>query len=85
MEPALELRKTLEGETVMRTRYCVRREMGECLKEGTKLRGGLRLERGNTRYRLDFDCAACEMTVTAAADSPVSSLRTKCNEVKQSS
>ncbi len=63
IEPALEQRESLAGETVMRTRYCIRREMGECLREGSGLRGELYLERGRDRYRLDFDCATCEMRV----------------------
>lgn len=30
--PALELSGSLEGEVVMRSRYCIRREIGECLR-----------------------------------------------------
>ena len=50
-----------EGEVVMTTRYCLRREMGECLKCGSKLRGPLYLVHGNSRYELEFDCQRCEM------------------------
>ena len=45
----------------MTTRYCLRREMGECLKCGSKLRGPLYLVHGMHRYELQFDCARCEM------------------------
>ncbi len=85
IEPGLDLRPSMDGEAVMRTRYCIRREIGECLLEKPKLKGDLWLTRGGVRYRLDFDCAACEMAVTTAADFSASSLRTECNEVKQSS
>lgn len=52
---------------VMQCRYCLRRELGECLKDkGNKaLRGPLYLNAkdGKSRYRLDFDCANCRMNV----------------------
>ena len=52
---------------VMTTRYCLRRELGCCLK--TKRRGvipgPLYLVSGPSRYRLDFDCKACRMKVVA--------------------
>jgi len=49
------------GERVMESSYCIRREIGECLKKGSKLRDALYLEHGHHRYRLDFDCAKCRM------------------------
>ncbi|MBQ6604078.1 MAG: U32 family peptidase [Tidjanibacter sp.] len=52
---------SLDGEVVMTTRYCLRREMGECLKCGSKLRGPLYLVHGSSRYELQFDCSRCEM------------------------
>lgn len=49
----------------MRTRYCIRRELGICLKEGG--RGGkLYLENNGNRFALDFDCTHCMMSVTYA-------------------
>ncbi len=45
----------------MRTSYCLRRELGECLKRNPRLAGELWLERDRFRYRLEFDCARCEM------------------------
>lgn len=50
---------------VMECRYCLRREMGACLK--TKDKGNLPRElylvAGQNRFRLEFDCAKCLMRV----------------------
>jgi putative protease len=48
----------------MRTKYCLRHELGLC----PKLRPGARpdplfLLNNGRRLRLDFDCKSCEMTV----------------------
>lgn len=59
--PSYEEASDLSGATVLATAYCIRREMGECLREGSRLRDTLYLERGRLRFRLDFDCAKCEM------------------------
>lgn len=70
-ESPLELRNSLDGEVVMHSRYCIRREVGQCLRENGKSfhkvgqgHCELFLERGTTRFRLGFDCENCEMTVT---------------------
>jgi putative protease len=63
IEAGLDLLPSMEGQTVMRTRYCIRRELGECLREKPRLRGELYLVRGKVRYRLSFDCSACEMSI----------------------
>ena len=60
IEPALESSPTL-GERVMISSYCIRRELGECLKKSPKLKGDLYIEHGFARYRLDFDCKQCLM------------------------
>ena len=62
-EQALETKAT-QGERVMISSYCIRREIGECLKCGSKLRGELYIEHGMARYRLDFDCKRCMMSLT---------------------
>lgn len=59
----LDLWATTLGERVMESSYCIRREIGECLKKGTKLRERLYIEHGRHRYRLDFDCAKCRMSL----------------------
>jgi len=59
----LDTWRTTYGERVMESSYCIRREMGECLKQGSKLRDRLYLEHGRHRYRLEFDCAKCRMSL----------------------
>ncbi len=54
-----------EDLTVMTTRYCIRRELGACLREkgGSRLPSPLFLKNPSGIYRLDFDCASCGMKV----------------------
>lgn len=59
----LDCRATTSGEEVMVSDYCIRREIGECLKEKPRLRGDLYLVRGTKKYRLCFDCKACQMKI----------------------
>ncbi len=48
---------------LMRCRYCIRAELGICLKHGTKpVDLYLRNSKGR-RFRLEFDCNNCEMVV----------------------
>ena len=68
IEPGFDLSEDLSGCTVMRTPYCIRREIGRCLKETDGLPGPLYLEHGSKRYRLVFDCAACEMMLVYEKD-----------------
>lgn len=67
LAPAMEVDAEGEsaGEPVMTTRYCLRRELGKCLKypEGKEWQGPLCLVSGQVRLRLEFDCAACRMNV----------------------
>lgn len=52
--------------TVMNTRYCIRRELGACLRkkdESCKLPSPCFLRNESGLYRLDFDCASCGMKV----------------------
>lgn len=51
------------GERVMESSYCIRREIGECLNKGSKLRDTLYLEHGRHRYRLEFNCRECRMSL----------------------
>ena len=64
IERGLDLAPSTAGRCVMRSAYCLRREIGECLRERPRLAEPLYLERGTHRYRLSFDCARCEMTLT---------------------
>ncbi len=53
--------------TLMRTRYCVRYELGLCPKyQHAAPTGPLFLVNNGRRLALGFDCAACEMTVSRA-------------------
>ena len=63
IERGLDLAPATAGHAVMRSAYCIRREIGECLREHPRLRGDLFLEHGACRYRLEFDCQACEMAL----------------------
>ena len=76
IEDAFELTHR-QGAELMRSKYCIRHELGLCLKDsstsgpssgsGQALRmtkGNLFLVNNGRRYRLGFDCARCEMTVS---------------------
>lgn len=65
-QQAIETTQKPTGElTVMNTRYCIRRELGACLREdgASKLPSPLFLRNDSGVYRLDFDCARCGMSV----------------------
>ena len=63
MEDAYELTHR-EGVEYMRTKYCLRHELGLCPKQRPDTRPDpLFLLNNGRRLRLDFDCKACEMTV----------------------
>ena len=59
----LDCRTSTAGEQVVISDYCIRREIGECLLEKPRLRGNLYLVRGTKKYRLGFDCKACQMKI----------------------
>ena len=59
----LDCRPSTSGEQVVISDYCIRREIGECLLEKPRLRGELYLVRGTKKYRLCFDCKACQMKI----------------------
>ncbi len=63
---AYEMEHPSEAE-LMRTRYCIRHELGICPKQkpGTKA-APLMLMNNGRRLALNFDCPACEMTVSQA-------------------
>ena len=58
--------QTHDKETpVMICKYCIRRQLGMCLKEGqSKKREDLKLKLSNgSTFRLDFDCKSCYMKI----------------------
>ena len=66
IEKAYELRQ-VEGAELMRSKYCIRYELGMCPKHhGTQNTGPLFLLNNGQRFALHFDCGNCEMTVTEA-------------------
>ncbi len=61
--PSWECERDLTGAKVMESSYCLRHEIGECLKEGSRLRGQLYMHHGAHRFRLEFDCEKCQMNI----------------------
>ncbi len=67
--PALEVGTPANASTpLMHTRYCLRRQLGACLrgKNATALPRDIYLKTGNTLLRVNCDCKTCEMTITQA-------------------
>ena len=65
VDPAYEL-KPVPDAALMRSRYCVKYELGLCpkLRPATKIAEPLYLVNAGKRLRLQFDCKNCEMIVT---------------------
>ena len=59
----LDCKASTEGYRVMLSDYCIRREIGQCLLKEPTIKGPLFLERGRKRYRLEFDCKRCQMSL----------------------
>lgn len=57
-----------EGAELMRSKYCVRHELGLCPRQGKYKPEPLYLLNAGKRLRLDFHCAECEMTVSQYGD-----------------
>ena len=65
---AYEIAPVADAE-LMRTKYCIRHELGICLKECRDSRK-LFLVNNGRRFALGFDCGKCEMTVSAHIPEP---------------
>ena len=66
IEPAAESGRDMQGRQVMRTRYCIRDQLGLCRRDtaGAVLREPLYLvDEDGHRYPLRFDCDSCEMRI----------------------
>ncbi|HUT19678.1 MAG TPA: U32 family peptidase [Anaerolineae bacterium] len=66
IEPAAESGLDMSGRQVMRTRYCLKHQLGLCPRQGTGKQPQEPLylvDDDGHRYRLGFDCGLCEMTV----------------------
>lgn len=73
---AIEISKPKCATEVMTTRYCLRRELGCCLRDNKnadanrhKFIAPLTISSGKHIFRLEFDCERCEMKVIANSDS----------------
>ena len=59
------IQSTGNDRTLMRTKYCIRHQLGLCPRQGNvKKAEPLFLRNGKERLQLTFDCAVCEMTVS---------------------
>ncbi len=58
--PSWECQQNLAGAKVMESSYCIRHEIGECLKKGSQLKDPLYLQHGAHRNRIEFDCKRCQ-------------------------
>lgn len=68
VENALEAGTSPSGKVLMTTRYCIRREIGACLKAAHPARHidpPLTLTHGKRSYALQFDCKRCRMFVVS--------------------
>ncbi|MEG1623218.1 MAG: U32 family peptidase [Alistipes sp.] len=68
IEQGFDLGGSTVGRRVMCSAYCIRREIGACLRERPSLKEPLYLVRGAFRYRLEFDCKRCEMSLIDAKE-----------------
>ena len=65
--PALETGSMVLAQTpLMHTRYCLRRQLGACLKgpNANSLPHDLYLRTGSTKLKVTCDCKSCEMLLT---------------------
>ena len=66
IEPAAESGLDMAGKRVMRTRYCIKHQLGLCpqQEDAAPLNEPLYLvDAEGRKYELRFDCAACEMVI----------------------
>ncbi|WP_300286921.1 U32 family peptidase [uncultured Alistipes sp.] len=68
IEPGYDLSASLEGKRVMRMRYCLRRETGQCLRRNPAYKGRLFLGHDRYVYELLFECDRCEMSVVCRGE-----------------
>ena len=70
IEQAYELSHSAKAE-LMRTKYCIRYELGMCpVHQKAKDSGPLFLLNNGQRFALHFDCRNCEMTLTGDSNIP---------------
>ena len=64
-EYGLEKSNDYQGKYLMTTRYCLRHELGMCLKQNPAYKGSLYLRNNKNTFRLTFDCRECQMHLLA--------------------
>ena len=65
-EPAFETISDFDGKVVMTTKYCIRHQLGICLKDAdseVQLKGPLQIRDERYIYLLQFDCENCRMKI----------------------
>lgn len=68
LEHGVELTKKYSDKALMTTKYCIRYEIGQCLKRNNvdkEYAQNLYLENNRKVYRLQFNCNECEMQIFA--------------------
>ncbi len=66
LEPGVEKSGEYADKALMTTKYCIRYELGQCLKRhevSPEFRSDLYLENNGRRYLLKFDCKKCQMQI----------------------
>ncbi len=67
IEYGLEKTHNYDGKALMTTKYCLRYELGQCLRHNPdSTPGSLYLHNNGQWLRLDFDCRNCRMQLSAA-------------------
>ncbi len=72
VEPGLEVSQQFGNKALMTTKYCLRYELGQCLrcknnkKVSDEYRGELYLRNNKRLFRLEFDCQNCMMRIFKA-------------------
>ncbi|MBN2590688.1 MAG: U32 family peptidase [Sedimentisphaerales bacterium] len=65
-EPAFETITDIQGKVVMTTKYCIRHQLGACLKDNNseiQLNAPLRIRDERNIYLIEFDCQKCQMSI----------------------
>ncbi|MFH1780456.1 MAG: U32 family peptidase [Candidatus Nealsonbacteria bacterium] len=63
LESSLEQQKDVRGKKLMTTKHCLKHFLGACPEQGRRIKEPLFLVYENKKYRLRFDCAACQMEI----------------------
>lgn len=71
IERGLEQTGDYDGKALMTTKYCLRYELGQCLRRNPDAEAGpLYLQNNGRWFRLEFDCSNCRMLLFAAGQAP---------------